>query len=121
MELPLKLQLSGIFRWQSGYPFSRSADVYTDNDGSGSYNSRDFTYERNSFQAPDYKSLDLRLARPFSLGGDTYLTVLFEVFNILNEQNPASVESFPNRPTPFGQPLQVLPGREGQIGVKIEF
>jgi hypothetical protein len=121
VELPWRLQLSGIFRWQSGYPFSRSADIATDNDGSGSYNTRDFDYERNSFKAPDYTSLDLRLARPFSLGGDVFLTVLFEVFNVLNEQNPAAVESYPDRPTPFGQPLQVLPGREGQIGVKIDF
>jgi hypothetical protein len=121
VELPWKLQLSGIFRWQSGFPFSRAALVLTDIDGSGTYNDRDFNYERNSFEAPDYTSLDLRLARPFSLGGDTFLTVLFEVFNITNEQNPAAVENTPDRPIPFGQPLQVLPGREGQIGVKIEF
>jgi hypothetical protein len=121
VQMPWRLQLSGIFRWQSGYPFSRDTSQPIDVDGTGSFATRDMNYERNSYQAPDYSSLDLRLGRPFSLGGDVFLTVLFEVFNVLNEQNPAAVETIPDREVALGQPLQVLPGREGQIGLRIEF
>jgi hypothetical protein len=115
------LELSGIFRYQSGYPFSQGTLTGLDPDGSGTYNGRDYDYERNSFEGPNYKSLDMRLSRPFSLGGNVVLTALIEVFNLSNEQNPAAVESTPGLPTDFGQPLQVLPGREGQIGLRIEF
>ncbi len=49
------------------------------------------------------------------------VTALIEFFNLFNRQNPAAIEQVPGRPTPFGQPLQVLPGMETQFGLKIEF
>jgi hypothetical protein len=116
-----QLELSGIFRYQSGYPFSRGTLASVDIDGDANVLGRDYDYQHNSFQAPDYSSLDLRLARPFSIGGNVVLTPIIEVFNVFNEQNPAAVETVPGRPTEFGQPLQVLPGREGQLGLRIEF
>jgi hypothetical protein len=44
---------------------------------------------------------------------------------LLNRANPAAVNGLPpastNSTAPkFGQVLQVLPGREGQVGVRIE-
>jgi len=48
--------------------------------------------------------------------------VLFEYFNILNRQNPAAVGTRTGVETqPFGERTQVLPGREGQLGFRIEF
>jgi len=48
--------------------------------------------------------------------------VLFEFFNLLNRQNPVAVEAnAASIATPFGKAIQVLPGREGQIGFRIEF
>jgi hypothetical protein len=48
--------------------------------------------------------------------------VLLEFFNVLNRQNPAAVGSREGVTTqPFGEAIQVLPGREGQIGFRIEF
>jgi hypothetical protein len=44
---------------------------------------------------------------------------LFEFFNLLNRQNPAAVNTINN--ALFGTPSQVLPGREGQLGLRIEF
>jgi hypothetical protein len=121
VRIPWQLDLSGVFRYQSGFPFSQQATSWTDQDGDLFFNDRDFDVERNSSKAPDYTSLDLRLSRRFSLGGDVALTAVVEVFNVFNEQNPAAVEAVPGRPTAFGQPLQVLPGREGQLGLRIEF
>ena len=48
-------------------------------------------------------------------------TLLLEFFNLTNEQNPAAVETTPGLPVDFGEPLQVLPGREGQLGVRFDF
>jgi hypothetical protein len=52
--------------------------------------------------------------------------LLLEFFNLLNRQNPAVVQNradSPLRPTlrPFGTADQVLPGREGQVGLRIQF
>jgi hypothetical protein len=47
---------------------------------------------------------------------------MFEFFNLLNRANPAAVEQLENvSSTPLGKPLQYLPGREGQVGLRIEF
>jgi hypothetical protein len=44
------------------------------------------------------------------------------MFNVFNSRNPAAVETNPvSTVTQFGKAIQVLPGREGQIGVRIEF
>jgi hypothetical protein len=114
------IEMSGIFRYQSGFPFSRGSVQGTDMDGSGTYNARDFAYERNSFESPDFKRLDLRLSRPFDIGG-VVLTAIVECFNVTNEQNPAAIEDTPDMLVGFGQPTQVLPGREGQLGLRISF
>ena len=63
---------------------------------------------------------DARAAWNFDLGR-VGGTILLEFFNLTNEQNPAAVETTPGRPVGFGDPLQVLPGREGQLGVRFEF
>jgi hypothetical protein len=49
-----------------------------------------------------------------------------EFFNLLNRANPAAVNglppSSPSSTAPkFAQVLQVLPGREGQVGLRLEF
>ncbi len=121
VELPLRFQVSAIFRAQSGFPFSRAADQLSDPDGNLSFGTRDITLERNSFEGPSYSNLDLRVAKLFDIGSRIRATVLVEFFNVFNEQNAAAVENFDNRPTPFGEALQVLPGREGQVGFRLEF
>ena len=121
VDLPLGFQVSAIFRYQSGFHFSQSADDLSDPDGNLSFVTRDTSIPKNSFEGPSYKNLDVRLAKFFSLGSNRQLTLLVEFFNVTNEQNAAAVEEFTGRLTPFGEALQVLPGREGQIGVRFEF
>jgi hypothetical protein len=68
--------------------------------------------------------MDLRASKRFQVGEQVTVTALIEFFNLFNRQNPAAVEQVPGRPapsTPFGEPLQVLPGMETQVGLKIEF
>ncbi len=121
VELPWQMQLSAIYRYQSGFRFSESAEQLADPDGNLSFVARDITQEKNSLEGPSYRNLDIRLGKLFNIGDRVRATVLVEFFNVLNEQNAAAVETFDARPTPLGQALQVLPGREGQIGFRLEF
>jgi hypothetical protein len=121
LELPWQIQLSGIFRAQSGFHYSRTGSN-VDPDGDGTFNGIDLTPGRNAFTAPDYVNLDMRFAKRFNLGERAKLQVLFEFFNIFNRQNPAAVETTTtNANLTFGALKQVLPGREGQLGVRLEF
>jgi hypothetical protein len=122
VDLPWKFQIGGIFRAQSGFHFSRFDEASRDPDGNGNFNGIDFTAGRNAFTAPPFVNLDLRFSKRFDLTERVRVQLLFEFFNILNRQNAASVFNRANRPNePFGQASQVLPGREGQIGLRIEF
>jgi hypothetical protein len=52
------------------------------------------------------------------------MTLLLEFFNVTNEQNASEVERLPNSPNRAsrqGDAVQVLPGREGQFGIRFEF
>jgi len=122
VELPWQIQVSGIFRAQSGFHFSRDAAVTEDPDGNGTFNSIDHGGGRNAFTAPPYVNLDMRFSKRFNVGERVKVQMLFEFFNLFNRQNPAAVsQSTTNVIQPFGEAIQVLPGREGQVGLRIEF
>jgi hypothetical protein len=120
-ELPGRVQFSPIFRVQSGFPFSRFPASPLDLDGDQTVNFIDYSTGRNHFTAPSFRNLDMRISRVFRVRERLSITPLFEFFNLFNARNPAAVEPQMGTSTPFGQPLQVLPGREGQIGLKIDF
>jgi hypothetical protein len=120
--LPFDIQVSGIFRAQSGFHYSRTSRTVYDPDGDGGVNGVDLDFGRNAFTAPAFVNLDMRFAKRFDIGERFKVQLLFEFFNLLNRQNPAAVErqdGVTNRP--FGSVTQVLPGREGQVGFRIEF
>lgn len=119
VELPWKIQLSGIFRTQSGFHYSRTGSP-TDPDGNGTLTGIDFVAGRNAFTTPPFVNLDMRFAKRIDFTERVRMQVLFEFFNILNRQNPAAVITSMADPT-FGAKAQVLPGREGQIGFRFEF
>ncbi len=121
VELPWKFEVSNIFRLQSGFRFSRHLLNAIDQDGNFANNLVDFYAGRNHFQAPAFVNMDMRISRRFDIGERLRVHAMFEFFNLFNNANPAAVEVTPEQPTPFGKPLQVLPGREGQIGLRIEF
>lgn len=122
VQLPSKFEISGIFRAQSGFHFSDVAQVPADVDGDGLRNGVDFLTGRNHFQAPGYANLDARFSKRFTIGERVRIQAIFEFFNLLNRGNPAAVEQYQNvSSTPLGKPVQYLPGREGQVGLRIEF
>ena len=116
--LPWQVQVSGIFRAQSGFHYSRTGSS-ADPDGNGNLNGIDLGAGRNAFTAPAYVNLDMRFTKRFDISERVRVHALFEFFNLLNRQNPAAVETVGS--TIFGTLKQVLPGREGQVGLRIEF
>ena len=124
VELPWQFQVSGIFRAQSGFHFSRAALAFEDPDGDGTFNTIDHGpgAGRNAFTAPPFVNLDMRIAKRFNITERVKLQALFEFFNVFNRQNAAAVETRQNiANSPFGTLRQVLPGREGQVGLRLEF
>jgi hypothetical protein len=63
----------------------------------------------------------MRFSRQFAFGERVRARAILEFFNLLNRANPAAVEQFRGVSIPLGQPLQYLPGREGQLGLRIQF
>jgi hypothetical protein len=95
-------------------------------DGDNNFNGLDFAKGRNHFVAPRFVNMDMRIAKRFNFGERVKLHAYLEFFNMLNRANPAAVNGLPSASTnstapQFGQVLQILPGREGQVGVRIEF
>ena len=124
LELPWQFQVSGIFRAQSGFHFSRAALAFEDPDGDGTFNTIDHGAGagRNAFTAPPFTNLDLRVTKRFNITERVKLHALFEFFNVFNRQNAAAVETRQNiANSPFNSLRQVLPGREGQVGLRLEF
>jgi hypothetical protein len=121
-QLPKGFEISAIFRAQSGFRYSRSfSNNAPDVDGDGIPASIDFTAGRNHFVAPPFINLDTRLAKWFRLGDRANLEGLIEFFNLFNRANPSQIQTAAEGPVHFGTVTQVLPGREGQVGIRIEF
>jgi len=122
IQLPKQFQISAIFRAQSGFRYSKSfTNDDPDVDGDGIPAAIDFTAGRNHFSAPPFVNLDFRLSRWFRLGDHARLEALIEYFNLFNRANPAQIQTAASGPVRFRSVTQFLPGREGQVGIKLEF
>jgi hypothetical protein len=130
VQLPWKFELAGIFRAQSGFPYTVSPESGgSDFDGDNIYNGRGIWWEglgnplfaRNGQHAPPFVNMDIRFAKRFNIGDRVKAQALFEMFNLFNRDNPAAVQTLQGTTPSLGSILQYLPGREGQIGVRFEF
>jgi len=121
VELPWKIQLSSIFRAQSGFRYTAAAKAPLDQDGNGNFNGRDLQTGRNAFTAPPFVNMDLRVAKTWVIRERFRVQGLFEFFNLFNNGNPAAIQIQQSTGNLFGTISQRLPGREGQVGLKFEF
>jgi len=127
IDLPWHFELSSVFRAQSGFHYTQTALVPLDQDGNSNFNARDLKTGRNQFVSPAFVNMDLRIAKTFSIGERVKAQALFEFFNLFNNANPAAIQTGQNPPVIqpgsqiFGEVSQHLPGREGQIGLRITF
>ena len=119
--IPFRIELSAVFRAQSGFRYTQSASVPVDADGSNQYDGRDLKTGRNQFQAPPFVNQDLRIARKFRLNERIQMQAILEFFNLFNRANPAAVQVQQSAGAQFGAVTQTLPGRQGQAAVRFEF
>jgi len=118
MQAPYGIDVSGILKYNSGYPFN-AAGPSQDSDGDEIFDNRLLTTEKGQFETDYYFSIDLRLAKEFAIGSSQRFTALVEFFNLTNRANPFRVNTTfgPN----IGLTIEPLPGREIQFGFRYDF
>jgi hypothetical protein len=121
VELPWKIQFSSLFRAQSGFRYTEAAAVPLDQDGNSQFLGRDLQTGRNAFAAPKFVNMDLRIAKTWVIRDRFRVQGLFEFFNLLNNGNPAAIQIQQSTGNLFGTISQRLPGREGQVGLRLTF
>jgi hypothetical protein len=121
VQLPWKIQFSSLFRAQSGFRYTDVAARPIDQDGNGNFGPRNLKTGRNAFTAPLFVNMDLRVAKTFVIRERFRVQGLFEFFNLFNNANPAAIQRQESQASTLGTISQFLPGREGQVGLRIEF
>ena len=111
--LPWGLDLTGIYRYQSGRLYSPT--IWT---------SQGFMVDpsmgaKNSQRMPPVRSLDLSLSKRLDLA-KTQLRFTAQVFNLTNELNVVGVETLTTS-SGFGRPVDTDFGRILQFGVEVRF
>ncbi|MCD4655663.1 TonB-dependent receptor, partial [bacterium] len=127
------LDISGIFQWRSGKPWSPEAsgdknrDGYSRNDRPRDETSGEWVnLPRNSERHPAYKKLDLRLSNSFYIK-DIELEIILEAFNVVNWDNwtvsYSNMEYSESNPPGEDYGAADYPGtpRQYQIGARIKF
>ncbi len=121
VELPWRIQFSSLFRAQSGFRYTAVAKQPIDLDANGTFTGRDLKTGRNAFNAPPFVNMDFRVAKTWVIREHFRVQGLFEFFNLFNNGNAAAIQNQQAQSTTFGTVSQRLPGREGQVGLKLEF
>jgi hypothetical protein len=121
IQLPWKIQFSSLFRAQSGFRYTNSAATPLDQDGNGNYGLRDLKTGRNAFTAPPFVNMDLRIAKTWIIRERFQVQGMFEFFNLFNNANPAAIQNQESQASTLGTVSQTLPGREGQLGLRLIF
>ncbi len=114
-------RLSYIFQYGSRLPFN--VVTGTDRNNDTNVNDRPAGVGRNTGRGFDFASLDVRLARRFSMGEHLNVEVLAEGFNVLNRENlqlPNNTLNAATLPT-FGLPTAADSPRQIQFGLRFNF
>ena len=132
-RLPAGFDLSGVLNYQSGRPFN-AAGLPFDSDGDEIFDNRLVGTEKGEFVGPDFFNIDFRIAWNLPFGEGNNFTALIEFFNLTNRANPFVVNPTCQDSTGdglpdlggcagnvFGSTVEAFPGREVQIGFKVDF
>jgi hypothetical protein len=119
-RLPWDIQVSGVFRAQSGTPWARVVTLRNDlagtplNQGAVSI----YAEPRGSRTFPAVRMLDLRAAKTVRVARHS-LEAMLDVFNLANASTVTSING-QTGPT-FGAPLAILGPRVLRLGVRYAF
>ncbi len=113
---------AGIFA-NNGRPWTitTGSDLY----GDSLFNTRPDGVGRNTENAPSYVDLDLRWGHDFAITANKdedapRVGLSAGAFNLLNHQNPSSIDTVDSSPT-FGDVTADGPPRRVQLGMRVEF
>jgi hypothetical protein len=137
-DAPGAITVSAIVTAASGWPFNVLAGVDLDGNGDGGAFPADrartnpadpsSSVGRNTGRLPAQATVDVRVSKRFSLGGETTLDALVAVFNLFNRTNFTEVNgifgtgAYPSSPSPtFGQYEKAASPRQVQIGLRLGF
>jgi hypothetical protein len=115
---PWGLNLSGMYRYRSGLPYTEF--VAQDLNGDGFALDLPPGRSVNSGRGDSFSQLDVRVGKEFSFADRLTLELIAEVFNVFDEDNPALYNRF-GVPNAFaGDPLQ---GEQqlAQFGLRVRF
>jgi outer membrane receptor protein involved in Fe transport len=118
VNAPAALVFSYIYTYTSGLPFN--VQLPNDRNGDTNFNDRPLGVGRNTGRGFDYRSLDLRLSRTFTLTHKLALETMVDAFNVLNRANDQVPNNIVTSPT-FGRPTAVNDPRQLQLGVRVVF
>jgi hypothetical protein len=122
-----RLKFAALVTLESGRFFTVFAGA--DANGDGNPNSdRHGLLGRNTLEGPGYRSVDVRLAREFPVGGRARAEVSVDVFNVFDRTNIRDLNtvwgSFNPAVPPiasFNTPRDVFNPRQAQVGLKVRF
>lgn len=110
-NLPFGLELTGVFRYQSGRLYSPLLFNGDIDESEG---------DKNSIRMPDQRSLDVSLSKRFMMGKNQ-LKLTAQVFNLTNELNVVDVDRHTGSGPAFGEPVDVDFGRILQFGLEFRY
>ena len=88
-DLPLGFQVSSVFEWRTGTPFS--AFTNADSNGDGQFTDKPIINGlpllRNAFRQPNFFNQDVRLTKNVRVREGHQLAIIGEMFNIWNTEN----------------------------------
>jgi hypothetical protein len=68
-----------------------------------------------------YVNQDIRISRLFTVHERVKIQPIFEYFDLFNNGNPAAIQIQQSQGPLFGTISQRLPGRQGEVALRIEF
>ena len=110
-NLPVGLELTGVYRYQSGRLYSPLTFTGDIDAGVG---------DKNSQRMPSQRSLDLSLGKRLMFGR-SQMKITGQVFNLTNELNVVDVDRFSGSGSAFRQPVAVDFGRTFQLGLEFRY
>jgi hypothetical protein len=118
VDLPLGFQLSTIFYYRSGLPYSITLGY--DANGDGIWSDYPGDAHRNSGRGPDYYSLDARVSKFINLSDRFSVQIFAEMFNLTNRVNYYNPDGDMGSSN-FGQYSSAMDPRLIQFGMRFNF
>jgi hypothetical protein len=132
-QVPKDVAVLGDFKFaalvtlESGRFFSKFAGADANVDGNPNAD-RIGLETRNTLEGPGYRSVDVRVAREFPLGGRVRGEISLDVFNLFNRTNIRDLNTVwgsfdPNVPpiASYNTPRDVFNPRQAQVGLRVRF